>query len=351
MKNIAFYISDHGFGHAARNIPIIEFLLNNYSNINIFIRTGIAQGEFIKSVINNNSDRIKYFLEEKIDIGLILKGNSLDIDKEQLQINVGNYINTWGQRISVEKIFLVNNKITSVVCDIVPWVLHCTKELNIYSILISNFTWVDIYIEYLNNNIINKYLDCYKNADKTLLYQLYNNDMEKYLKNFEKVSFCCRNFNEDKVKAIKNSIKKPIVFISVGRSVELNNIINVNNLNYHFFVTSGIRLKGSNVQYLPKEINNTQDYIKASDYVITKAGWGTLSEALLAEKKIAVFSRDTVAEDRNTIKKLLEMNLAIKINYNNFNVEKILHDLNNFEVQYNNRNFTNDYKKIADYII
>ena len=59
MKNIAFYISDHGFGHAARNIPIIEFLLNNYSNINIFIRTGIAQGEFIKSVINNNSDRIK----------------------------------------------------------------------------------------------------------------------------------------------------------------------------------------------------------------------------------------------------------------------------------------------------
>ena len=68
-------------------------------------------------------------------------------------------------------------------------------------------------------------------------------------------------------------------------------------------------------------------------------------------KKIAVFSRDTVAEDRNTIKKLLEMNLAIKINYNNFNVEKILHDLNNFEVHYNNRNFTNDYKKIADYII
>ena len=45
------------------------------------------------------------------------------------------------------------------------------------------------------------------------------------------------------------------------------------------------------------------------------------------------------------------MNLAIKINYNSFNVEKILHDLNNFEVHYNNRNFTNDYKKIADYII
>lgn len=67
-------------------------------------------------------------------------------------------------------------------------------------------------------------------------------------------------------------------------------------------------------------------------------------------KKIAVFSRDTVAKDRNTIKKLLEMNLAIKINYNSFNVEKILHDLSNFEVHYNKRNFTNDYKKIADYI-
>lgn len=26
--NIAFYLSDHGFGHAARNIPIIHELLN-----------------------------------------------------------------------------------------------------------------------------------------------------------------------------------------------------------------------------------------------------------------------------------------------------------------------------------
>ena len=73
--------------------------------------------------------------------------------------------------------------------------------------------------------------------------------------------------------------------------IGLNNVINVYNLNYYFFIIYSMRLKGSNVQYLPKEINNTQDYIKASDYVITKAGWGTLSKALLAEKNSCIFKR------------------------------------------------------------
>lgn len=352
MKNIVFYLSDHGFGHAARNIPIIKFLLDNYNDINIVVRTGVAQGNFIKSVINNDSDnRINYYLEN-MDIGIVLKDGSLEIDKEKLLYKVENYIDTWKERIENEKKFFITNKIDVVVCDIVPWVLKAAADVNIPSILISNFTWVDIYKEYLDNKIIDKYLDCYKNANKTLLYELYNEDMNQYLQNCEKVSLCARDFNDANVNDIRSSIDKPIVFVSVGRSVSLNNTIDVSNLNYHFFVTEGINLKGDNVCYLPLEINNTQDYIKASNYVITKAGWGTLAEVLLAQKKVAVFSRDTVAEDRNTINKLIDMNLAIKVNYDNsFNIEKILNDLNKLHINYNNKTFSNDYKKISEIIV
>lgn len=41
-----------------------------------------------------------------------------------------------------------------VVCDIVPWAIGAAKEAGIKSCLISNFTWIEIYQEYLPEDII-----------------------------------------------------------------------------------------------------------------------------------------------------------------------------------------------------
>ena len=60
MKKIAFYISDHGFGHASRNIPIIRYILEESNNIKIYIKTGIKQGECF--VLYNETDLDKHFI-------------------------------------------------------------------------------------------------------------------------------------------------------------------------------------------------------------------------------------------------------------------------------------------------
>lgn len=43
---VIFYLSDHGFGHAARNIAIIEMLLADGHDV--IVKTGEAQGEFVR---------------------------------------------------------------------------------------------------------------------------------------------------------------------------------------------------------------------------------------------------------------------------------------------------------------
>ena len=141
-------------------------------------------------------------------------------------------------------------------------------------------------------------------------------EMKNYIENYEEVSLCSREFDLEKADKIKKNFKRPIVYISVGRSIDLQKEIDVSNLEYDFIVTDGVKLKGHNVYYLPKETPNTQDYLMASDFVITKAGWGTVSEALLAKKKIALLSIDNVAEDRNTIYKLKSNGLAIEVDFN-----------------------------------
>lgn len=351
MRTIVFYISDHGFGHVSRNIPIIRYILEGYSDIKIVVKTGEAQGLFIKNVLKEYKSRLTIYFE-KTDVGLLLKSNSLEIDKEPLEKELIKYINTWDNRSIRENDFLKEKSVNLVVSDIVPWIFKSTHKLNIPSVLISNFTWFDIYKEYFNDNICDEYINVYKLAKKSLLYFLYNSDMKNYLNDIEEVGLCCREFDSKKIKKIKEQYKRKIVFISVGRSVDLKDTINVEDLNYDFIVTEGINIVGSNVTYLSKETINTQDYIKASDYIITKAGWGTISEILCANKKCAVLSREFIAEDRNTLRKLMAMNLAVKIDYKKvFDIEDIVKKLDELNKENASYKFKNEYKNIADKII
>lgn len=173
-------------------------------------------------------------------------------------------------------------------------------------------------------------------------------EMKNYIENYEEVSLCSREFDLEKADKIKKNFKRPIVYISVGRSVDLQKEIDVSNLEYDFIVTDGVKLKGHNVYYLPKETPNTQDYLMASDFVITKAGWGTVSEALLAKKKIALLTRDNVAEDRNTICTLKDKQLVIEVD---FSLEDILKRLEDFNPKFNRYDLKNDYKKIGDKLL
>lgn len=346
-KTIAFFISDHGFGHASRNIPIIRYILEATKDIRIIIKTGKNQGQFIRDLVGDFNGRVTYFFEA-MDMGLILKENSLDVDSEKLEEKVQDYISSFEEKVSKENEFLHYNNVNLIVSDIVPWVFKSAKELNISSILISNFTWVEIYKEHLSKEICDKYIECYKLADKALFYELYMEEMKNYIESYEEVSLCSREFDLEKVDKIKKNFERPIVYISVGRSVDLQKEINVSNLEYDFIVTDGIKLKGHNVYYLPTETPNTQDYLMASDFVITKAGWGTVSEALLAKKKIALLTRDNVAEDRNTIFMLKDKKLAIEVD---FSLEDVLKRLEDFNPKFNRYDLKNDYKKIGDILL
>ena len=346
-KTIAFFISDHGFGHASRNIPIIRYILEATKDIRIIIKTGKNQGQFIRDLVGDFNGRVTYFFES-MDVGLVLKENSLDIDSEKLEEKVEDYISDFKEKVSKENEFLHYNNVNLIVSDIVPWVFKSAKELNITSILISNFTWVEIYKEHLSKEICDKYIECYKLADKALFYELYMEEMKNYIESYEEVSLCSREFDLEKVDKVKKNFERSIVYISVGRSVDLQKEINVSNLEYDFIVTDGIKLKGHNVYYLPTETPNTQDYLMASDFVITKAGWGTVSEALLAKKKIALLTRDNVAEDRNTIFMLKDKKLAIEVD---FSLEDVLKRLEDFNPKFNRYDLKNDYKKIGDILL
>lgn len=310
MKNIAFYISNHGFGHAARCVPILQELLK-YPKVKLYVKTAKEQLDFIKTSIGTTGSIAYEILPN--DIGLILKENSLDADKPSLVKRLKYFINEWQSLIEKEKEFFSQNKIDIAVADITPWVFKATEEMAIKSVFISNFTWCEIYKELsIDDDIIKAYSDCYKRADLAVIYPLAA-DIEGYFKNTVKTGFCCRQFDYKKAHHIKNSYSKPLVYVSVGRSVSLNEQIDLEGLDYDFLYTQGLNLSGSNTHMLPTDTPDTQNYILAADYIITKAGWGTVAEAVCAKKPMAVLRREEIAEDRTTLEGLQELGLAVAI--------------------------------------
>lgn len=311
MSKVTFYISNHGFGHAARNIPIVESLLEQDENLCIEIKTGSNLIDFMRQSLLRYESRIVYHLMNT-DLGLILKPGTMEVDKEVLLREIKRFVSTWDVLMEQETEWLTENKIDLVVSDIVPWIFKSARLAGVTSIFISNFTWAEIYQELFEEEVYLEYLRCYQETDLALLYPLAG-QINGYFNATKEVGLSCRSFNDENVKRIKGKYDYPIVYMSVGRSVELEDIIDIVGLPYQFIYTDGIKLTGRNAELLCIDTENTQDYIKAADYIITKAGWGTVAEAICVQKPMLVLRRDEVVEDRVTLRNLLNLGIALPI--------------------------------------
>ncbi len=120
---------------------------------------------------------------------------SFELDVPTLEERVKQYIESWEQRIEREEQFLTHEQPDLIVSDIVPWVFHAAKQANITSVLISNFTWVDIYEEYLSAELVKAYQDCYALADEVFMYELSGSKMKERFVKYDEVSLCARDFD------------------------------------------------------------------------------------------------------------------------------------------------------------
>ena len=317
MKVVAFYITNYGFGHASRNIPIMEKLLRMDDELRIIVKTHTKQLKFIRQSLDVYNSRIVY-CDESVDMGLILKAGSYLVDKEKLRDELVRFISTWDERVEKEKLFLKEEGVQLVISDIVPWIFEASHQLKIRSIAISNFTWDQVYDDLLHDRSALLYEDCYKKADYVFEYPLAKHVILNH-DHILKIGLSCREFSDEAIREIKARFKKPLVYVSLGRSVNMNQKINVEDLPYDFVYTAGIKLKGSNAHQLSTDAINTQDYIKASELVITKAGWSTVAEAICARKPMLVMSRPEITEDRDTVNHLFRMKIAKLIYFSQLN--------------------------------
>ncbi|WP_432204347.1 glycosyltransferase [Cetobacterium somerae] len=298
-----WYVSCHGFGHITRCIAQVEKKLEKDLNYKCIIICGESQIKFTKLYLKNFLDRIILKIT-LTDIGLINLKNSLDIDKLSLEKTLETFIGSWNLLAQDEIDFLSNYDIGEIFCDISPIGILVSKTLQKKVNLISNFTWYQQY-KYLNLNkfILEKYLELDDSIDNLYLYPL-NLDFSYISPKIIPMDFICRKIDKEKIKLIKQTYGDSI-FISCGKSAQLEKIV-IKNFKGTVFTTTGVIVENidGNVFELPIDVLDTQNYIGASNFVISKAGWGTVAECICNKTPMILLEREGVLEDTHTINEL-----------------------------------------------
>jgi len=313
LKTIAYYISDYGYGHATRSTAIIRELLKQNENVKIIICHSFAL-EFLQQSFKHEH-RVA-FREVVTDVGYVLKENSLEPDEKLLNNNVASYVSEFSIKLDQETQFMKEKNVSFVISDISPLGIAGAAALNIPSLGLSNFTWYTAYEGLIEEHL----LSCLHAQYKQMTYHFSlacSNEPHSGIEENQSFGFYSRDIDDHEVQRIRKEIdptgKSHIIYFGLGMKVDIGTLSELpmwKSPNCKFIVSSNVNVNHPNVYHIPKDAVETQHYVAAADLVLTKAGWGTISEAVCAGVPLLITNRSSMKEDRHTIDYLVRYQLC-----------------------------------------
>jgi uncharacterized protein (TIGR00661 family) len=357
MMTIAYYISDYGFGHAARSVSLIRQLLKMKENVSVFICHSFAF-DFLRESLKGEN-RVA-FREIETDIGYVLQKGSIEPDIEKLTIEYEKYLKKWSFLIEQERIFLKTNQIDLVISDISAFPFEAAYELGIPSIGISNFTWYTAYQGLIPELLLEPLKKAYKKM--TFFFSLAGSQEPDWgMKGTKQFGFFARKLDSNEVNRIRKFVnptgEKYVVFFGLGMKINIEQLERLpiwNSSNCTFIVSSNVKVKRENVFAIPEDYIESQHYIAAADFVISKSGWGIVSEAVCTHKPLLILDRQTMKEDQNTISYLKKHELCQTITWNelhHFVIDEALIQKMRSQNSSHNAFFTNQAEMVSKQIL
>ena len=295
--NICFYVSDYGYGHASRDIAIIRRILDEFNDVKVYVKTD-GPFHFVQQSLPHKNVEV---IQTKNDVGVVFKKNSVTVDRERTRNVLDEWIVSWDDYVQSEKKFCRDHNIDLILSDVTPQPFIVADELGIPSIAISNFTW-----HYIFHNLFGdipateRIKEAYQSADNALILP-FNEEMHIFKKK-KMIGLVSRGITMDGHEIRRRcgiSDDEMLVYVGVGMSFDPSFMRNMKPIEapMKFLISSNAELPFDNVVRIPIDETETQNYIAACDLVVSKTGYGTVSEAIRAKIPMLLLRRDGFKED------------------------------------------------------
>jgi len=287
---VAFYISGHGFGHASRQIEIARAFARRRPDVGILLRTTAARWLFDRTMT------APFVLDDRpCDTGAV-QIDSLNVDAAATIAHAKDFYSTFDARVSVEAALLREHDVRFVIADAPPLGCAAAARAGIPSAVVSNFTWDWIYAEY------REYLDsapdlipaiqaAYRLSDTAWRLPMHGG-FESFAEILD-VSFVGRHASHDPAETrarLGLPLHQRLVLPSFGgygiggidlASLDLGPSWHVVQIPDPPIYEAGLRY---------------EDLVRAVDVVLTKPGYGIISECIANDTALVYTSRGRFAE-------------------------------------------------------
>jgi len=299
---ILFYVSGHGLGHCSREIEVIKAIHKINPNLPIGLKTPTASW-FVKS---NLPDYVIYE-ESTIDIG-VLQSDSITVKPCETLKAYSELIANKESIIEKEVKWCSEHNVKLIVADIPPIAFNISDKLGIPSIAVCNFTWDWIYSPYVREfpqfeHVLEDIRESESFCD-LCLYTPLDCDLSAF-HNRQPIPLIGRKSNKT-VGEIRKKLgiaedTNLILYSFGGVGINRTNILEPDlDIDTIILSTNGEKLCDNWMLLKEDEMKKMdvkyQDLVNAADAVLTKTGYGIVSECITNRTGIIHVSRDNFIE-------------------------------------------------------
>jgi L-arabinokinase len=303
---LAFYVSSHGFGHAARDIEVINEIGRTRPDVRIVMRSRVP-ASFVEQSARGAVD----LQQVETDTGVV-EMDGLRIDEEATAREAATFHEQFNARVDVEAEMLRTLEASLVVGDIPPLACAAADRACIPSIVLGNFTWDWIYAAYpqfatLAPGVIDAIGSAYALASRALRLPLHGG-FETMRSVVRDVPFIARRSNrapDDVRRCLGLSSEELVVLISFGGfGLRFDHHAIVRDNRIRLLVTDGHPVPGHDatnpLRLTPRALTDLslryEDLVAAADVVVSKPGYGIVSECIANNTALLYTPRGRFAE-------------------------------------------------------
>jgi hypothetical protein len=287
--SVVFYISGHGFGHASRSIEIINALIDRRPGLRVIIRSSVAPW-----LVQRTARPGVTLSPAEVDTGVV-QLDSLNLDAGASIARAEAFMATLPQRVETEVQFLRDHDAVLTISDLPALGIAAATATGLPAMASGNFTWDWIYAHYQGGeNVAAQIGAIYRDTTVALRMPMWGGfETMPEVRDIPLVARRSRREPAEVRAALGLPIDQPVVLTSFGgygldrlnedalRSMGAYHVLIPGTLDENTMYDRGFRY---------------EDLVRAVDVVVTKPGYGIISECIANDTALLYTSRGDFRE-------------------------------------------------------
>jgi UDP:flavonoid glycosyltransferase YjiC (YdhE family) len=298
MAHIVAYVTGHGFGHATRMSAVIGALAERFPDLTVSLVSTAPEWLF-----RLNLSVPFRFRARALDVGVVQR-DSIRLDAPGTLEAYAGALKRQGPLIEEEVTRLRREAVELVIADIPPAAFPIARLAGIPGVGISNFTWDWIYADYVRSHpayghLIEAIRDDYSRADLFLRLPFHGPcDAFPVVRDIPMVARRSGRSRQEVRRRLGLGETRPVILLSFG-GFDLTGIDfgRVERLDEYLFLTTQTPPSPiKNVRAVSLDGLRYEDLVAQADAVVTKPGYGIVSDCLANQTPVLYTSRGEFAE-------------------------------------------------------